>query len=1121
MKKNDSRRLLLLFVFFSILLFRAEWARGQVISEYHYDNDGTDANELVEIWIPNPQPSNLSLYSITAYEGTAPGGINSVPANLNTLPVVCNADGCYYLYLNSLENGPDGIALCGPGGVIQFISYEGTFSANGGCANGIMSVAAMNQADTPANPSGSSIEWNGTTWVNQVDNSPNAVNNSIPTQAAITLPTACLAPNNTFSITVCAQNALGVNALGFTGAITLSKASGSGTLSGTLVGNAVNGCFTFSGLSVSLAGDYTFNASVNNSAASAVFGPTTVLPTITQVSSTLSVVPACQLLITEIQADSGTGDGQGSEWFELYNPTAAAIDISCYVITDGDWVLTIPPGTSVPAGAFFTIGNQSLATCPDCEYAADGFGLNGFTYSLNTDDLFTQGYFTGPTINTCGGVRPNLTLNSATGEQLAIFSPNSNTDPVYAVAWNGGDANASGIFPDVSGQTAVAPAATCTSSAGEVYAIQDPATNPSGFYDQVVTLPSPFACSSSFAYVNGAWIEDDTPTPNMANDASSYIINVDGIDYPLNTLTNVDAPQWGTLPSFITVCGAGSTNISFTQLDYQHLDLCPDFTAVGSTSPCGYNHSSGGGRGSFIRVVNTTQGTDTYYPITAAQSINFAAGDVGYFEFQVREYAYGANAWSSTNCDQTPITVSLMSSDCIIKKRVNFVTRTEPLLGVITTGGCYGANRYNLTVNVSGGTAPYYYETTGGVISSGMLGSTGPFTVGTFVAGGPGFTITVKDANGCIATPPTPIVPPAACSTCGTETAGTASVTPTQTCAGATITLSTVGSSATAPNVIGWAMNTAPITATNLATSTFIGNGATFVATAPAAGIYYYAPFLADATGVLTQPVGCADIGTSIQVQVLGDVTASQASVTYECIAGTTNYNVIITAGGGLPAVDPTQNYTFSGGYTGLLQSSTSTTKTYAVGPIAVGTSPVITVGDGVACTVDPTITATSPTCVATLGNLVFIDNGAGGGTANDGILNGTEVGINGVTVNLLDENGELISTTTTAGGGLYSFTNLPATSYSVQYVLPTGYAWSGTTAATNDPATNNEQNAIFSSTSQSTATSPIVTLAAGDNNVNLDASLRLNCPDFTNETLDFSVCQGGAIGNIATQTNR
>jgi hypothetical protein len=244
-------------------------------------------------------------------------------------------------------------------------------------------------------------------------------------------------------------------------------------------------------------------------------------------------------------------------------------------------------------------------------------------------------------------------------------------------------------------------------------------------------------------------------------------------------------------------------------------------------------------------------------------------------------------------------------------------------------------------------------------------------------------------------------------------------------------------------------MNTVPITAANLATSTFIGNGATFAATSPGAGIYYYAPFLANAVGVLTQPVGCADIGTSIQVQVLGDVTASQASVTYECIAGTTNYNVIITAGGGLPAVDPTKNYTFSGGYVGLLQSSTSTTKTYAVGPIAVGTSPVITVGDDVACTTDPTITATSPVCVASLGNLVFIDNGVGGGTANNGVLDGAEVGIDGVIVNLLDENGELISTTTTAGGGLYSFTNLPATAYSVQYVLPAGYAWSGTTAAT------------------------------------------------------------------------
>lgn len=58
-----------------------------------------------------------------------------------------------------------------------------------------------------------------------------------------------------------------------------------------------------------------------------------------------------------------------------------------------------------------------------------------------------------------------------------------------------------------------------------------------------------------------------------------------------------------------------------------------------------------------------------------------------------------------------------------------------------------------------------------------------------------------------------------------------------------------------------------------------------------------------------------------------------------------------------------------------------------------------------------------------TLGNLVWNDNGAGGGTFNDGIVNGSEAGINGVVVQLVDGGGAVIAETTTAGGGLYSFT--------------------------------------------------------------------------------------------------
>ncbi len=67
------------------------------------------------------------------------------------------------------------------------------------------------------------------------------------------------------------------------------------------------------------------------------------------------------------------------------------------------------------------------------------------------------------------------------------------------------------------------------------------------------------------------------------------------------------------------------------------------------------------------------------------------------------------------------------------------------------------------------------------------------------------------------------------------------------------------------------------------------------------------------------------------------------------------------------------------------------------------------------------------------LGNRVWLDNGTGGGTPNDGIQNGTEPGIDGVTVNLLDNLGNVIATTVTTAGGYYRFDNLAPGSYTVE----------------------------------------------------------------------------------------
>lgn len=91
-------------------------------------------------------------------------------------------------------------------------------------------------------------------------------------------------------------------------------------------------------------------------------------------------------------------------------------------------------------------------------------------------------------------------------------------------------------------------------------------------------------------------------------------------------------------------------------------------------------------------------------------------------------------------------------------------------------------------------------------------------------------------------------------------------------------------------------------------------------------------------------------------------------------------------------------------------------------------------------------------TAKASLGNRVWFDNGAGGGTANDGIQNGTESGVAGVMVTLVNAAGQTVDktgaltatpvTTTTDASGYYAFADLTAgVSFAVRFTnLPAGF---------------------------------------------------------------------------------
>lgn len=93
-----------------------------------------------------------------------------------------------------------------------------------------------------------------------------------------------------------------------------------------------------------------------------------------------------------------------------------------------------------------------------------------------------------------------------------------------------------------------------------------------------------------------------------------------------------------------------------------------------------------------------------------------------------------------------------------------------------------------------------------------------------------------------------------------------------------------------------------------------------------------------------------------------------------------------------------------------------------------------VTVGPIVANddTIDAGLEAT-----ATIAGIVWNDTDA------NGIRTGGEAGLNGVTVNLLDNALVQIDTTVTAGGGLYSFENLTAGDYTIEVVLLAGHIFS------------------------------------------------------------------------------
>lgn len=211
MTKNYPVHLILFFA--ALLLLHSGQAKpahaltAVFINEIHYDNSSTDTGEAIEI--AGPAGTSLTGWSIVRYNGNTstaavvyttpaanPAGSDTLSG---TIPNSCGGYGVVVVnYLtDGLQNGTaDGIALVNNSGtVIQLLSYEGTFTASAGPANG-QSSTDIGVSETSSTTVGHSLQLGGTgssyedfTWNSPAANTFGSCNTSQTFSGGSTAPT--------------------------------------------------------------------------------------------------------------------------------------------------------------------------------------------------------------------------------------------------------------------------------------------------------------------------------------------------------------------------------------------------------------------------------------------------------------------------------------------------------------------------------------------------------------------------------------------------------------------------------------------------------------------------------------------------------------------------------------------------------------------------------------------------------------------------------------------------------------------------------------------------------------------------------------------------------------------
>ncbi len=434
------------------------------INEIHYDNTGTDAGEAIEI--AGPAGTDLAGWSIVLYNG-AGGAVYDTDALTGVIPNQCNGFGTIVLSYpaNGIQNGaPDGIALVNPSNLaVQFLSYEGSFTAVGGAANGMTSTD-IGVLEAGSDPVGNSLRLSGTgqfyedfTWNAPAASTFGACNTGQTFVGVDTAPfvSSTTPADNATNVNIDANLIINFNeAVNVTGNWFEINGSASGAHAATVSAGpqsfTLNPALDFQNnetVTVTIFAANVTDADASdppdNMAANFVFDFTTV------------AAPVGGWVINEIHADPhatlGDANGDGvvnttqDEFVELVNVSGAAVDISGWTLSDAISVRhTFPANTVVldqcpvvifaggsPTGAF---GGATVQVASSGQLGLNNTGdtvtlKNGattiVTYTFGSEGNTDQALTRDPDLT---GLDPLIRHTLANGAAGRRFSPGTMID---------------------------------------------------------------------------------------------------------------------------------------------------------------------------------------------------------------------------------------------------------------------------------------------------------------------------------------------------------------------------------------------------------------------------------------------------------------------------------------------------------------------------------------------------------------------------------------------------------------------------------------------------------------------------------------------------------------------